>query len=187
MPRSMIEGTGDGPTTTTTGLAEARVDAAEVVVEVSGLRMSYDGFEAVRGIDLRTSRGRSSPSSVPTARGRRPPSKSSRAIANAPSATARCSAATPSAPIAGGGRGLGWCSKPRESSRSSPCESAWSCMPGITGAALGAGRDRARRPGVALGGALWAAFRWPAAASRRRPGVDRRPRAGVPQRADPGL
>jgi ABC-type branched-subunit amino acid transport system ATPase component len=29
----------------------------EAVIEVSGLRMSYDGLEAVRGIDLRMSRG----------------------------------------------------------------------------------------------------------------------------------
>jgi len=27
------------------------------VIEVSGLRMSYDGFEAVRGVDLRVFRG----------------------------------------------------------------------------------------------------------------------------------
>ena len=27
------------------------------MIEVSGLRMSYDGFEAVRGIDLQVSRG----------------------------------------------------------------------------------------------------------------------------------
>jgi ABC-2 type transport system ATP-binding protein len=32
-------------------------DAAEVVIEVSGLRMAYDGFEAVRGVDLRVWRG----------------------------------------------------------------------------------------------------------------------------------
>ncbi len=29
----------------------------DVVIEVSGLRMSYDGLEAVRGIDLQVSRG----------------------------------------------------------------------------------------------------------------------------------
>ena len=57
MPISVIEGTVDGPTTTTTALAGAGADAAEVVVEVSGLRMSYDGIEAVRGIDLQVSRG----------------------------------------------------------------------------------------------------------------------------------
>jgi len=32
-------------------------DAEDVVVEVSGLRMSYGGAEAIRGIDLRVSRG----------------------------------------------------------------------------------------------------------------------------------
>jgi len=32
-------------------------NAGEVVIEVSGLRMSYDGIEAVRGIDLRVARG----------------------------------------------------------------------------------------------------------------------------------
>jgi len=31
--------------------------AREVVVDVSQLRMSYDGFEAVRGVDLRVRRG----------------------------------------------------------------------------------------------------------------------------------
>jgi hypothetical protein len=52
MPISVTKGTGDGPTTTTTALAGAGADAAEVVIEVSGLRMSYDGIEALRGIDL---------------------------------------------------------------------------------------------------------------------------------------
>ena len=33
------------------------LDAAEAVIEVSGLCMSYDGIEAVRGIDLRVARG----------------------------------------------------------------------------------------------------------------------------------
>jgi ABC-2 type transport system ATP-binding protein len=32
-------------------------DAAEVVIDVSGLRMSYDGLEAVRGIELQVRRG----------------------------------------------------------------------------------------------------------------------------------
>jgi ABC-2 type transport system ATP-binding protein len=32
-------------------------DPAGVVIEVSGLRMAYDGFEAVRGVDLRVRRG----------------------------------------------------------------------------------------------------------------------------------
>jgi ABC-2 type transport system ATP-binding protein len=38
-------------------MAPGTATAAEPVIEVSGLRMSYDGFEAVRGIDLRVSRG----------------------------------------------------------------------------------------------------------------------------------
>lgn len=33
------------------------VDPSDAVIEVSGLRMSYDGLEAVRGIDLRVCRG----------------------------------------------------------------------------------------------------------------------------------
>lgn len=41
----------------TAALAGAGANAADVVVEVSGLRMSYDGFEAIRGIDLRILRG----------------------------------------------------------------------------------------------------------------------------------
>ena len=32
-------------------------DAADIAIEVCGLRMSYDGVEAVRGIDMRVSRG----------------------------------------------------------------------------------------------------------------------------------
>jgi ABC-2 type transport system ATP-binding protein len=35
----------------------AAPDRADVVIDVSGLRMSYGGFEAVRGIDIRVSRG----------------------------------------------------------------------------------------------------------------------------------
>ena len=57
MPTSVVNGNGDGLTTTTTALAGAGADAAEIVVEVSGLRASYDGVEAVRGIDLRILRG----------------------------------------------------------------------------------------------------------------------------------
>jgi ABC-2 type transport system ATP-binding protein len=53
---SVAEGVGEGP------LAESHDHpgaewAAEAVIEVSGLRMSYDGLEAVRGIDLRVVRG----------------------------------------------------------------------------------------------------------------------------------
>ena len=57
MPSPLIDETGDGPTTTTTAPAGPGEDAADVVIEVSGLRMSYDGFEALRCIDLRVSRG----------------------------------------------------------------------------------------------------------------------------------
>ena len=57
MPISVIDETGDGPTTTTTAVAGPGADAAEVVIDVSGLRMSYDGFEVVGGIDLQVSRG----------------------------------------------------------------------------------------------------------------------------------
>jgi ABC-2 type transport system ATP-binding protein len=57
MPTSRLDRTGGGPTTTTTALAGARAQAGDVVVEVSGLGMSYEGFEAIRGIDLRVSRG----------------------------------------------------------------------------------------------------------------------------------
>ncbi len=57
MSISVIDETGDGPTTTTTAPAGPEEDAADVVIEVSGLRMSYDGIEAVRGIDLQVSRG----------------------------------------------------------------------------------------------------------------------------------
>jgi ABC-type branched-subunit amino acid transport system ATPase component len=35
----------------------AESDARELVIEVSGLRMAYDGFEAVRGVDLQVRRG----------------------------------------------------------------------------------------------------------------------------------
>ena len=39
------------------GAERQAVPAADAVIQVSGLRMSYDGFEAVRGIDLRVYRG----------------------------------------------------------------------------------------------------------------------------------
>jgi ABC-2 type transport system ATP-binding protein len=43
---------------TSFAVAERQATAsADAVIEVSGLRMSYDGFEAVRGIDLRVYRG----------------------------------------------------------------------------------------------------------------------------------
>ena len=54
---SVIEGTGDGPLTTSRVVTTVGSDVTEAVIEVSGLRMSYDGFEAVRGVDLRVSRG----------------------------------------------------------------------------------------------------------------------------------
>lgn len=38
-------------------LDEAHADGSDVVIEVSGLLMSYGGFEAVRGVDLRVLRG----------------------------------------------------------------------------------------------------------------------------------
>ena len=38
-------------------LNEAHADGSDVVIEVSGLLMSYGGFEAVRGVDLRVLRG----------------------------------------------------------------------------------------------------------------------------------
>lgn len=53
---SLTEWTKEG-STTTASLAGARADAGDAVIEVSGLRMSYEGLEVVRGIDLRVSRG----------------------------------------------------------------------------------------------------------------------------------
>jgi len=46
---SVIGGAGDRPPAAAVG--------SEPLIEVAGLRMSYDGFEAVRGIDLRVSSG----------------------------------------------------------------------------------------------------------------------------------
>ena len=57
MQMSVSEGTRDRSTTTPAAVRGGEAHAAEVVIEVRGLRMSYDGFEAVRGIDLRVSRG----------------------------------------------------------------------------------------------------------------------------------
>jgi ABC-2 type transport system ATP-binding protein len=54
---SVIEGTGEGSPTTMRTVGGAGADVAEVVIEVSGLHMSYDGFEAVRGVDLFVLRG----------------------------------------------------------------------------------------------------------------------------------
>lgn len=54
---SVIEGTGDGPLTESRVTSTVGSEVTDAVIEVSGLRMSYDGFEAVRGVDLRVSRG----------------------------------------------------------------------------------------------------------------------------------
>ena len=54
---SVIEGTGAGLPTSAAAQGAAGAGGAEVVIEASGLRMSYDGVEAVRGIDIRVSRG----------------------------------------------------------------------------------------------------------------------------------
>jgi ABC-2 type transport system ATP-binding protein len=53
---SVTEGLGEGPLTRSS-TRPAADGAAEAVIEVSDLRMSYDGVEAVRGIDLRVFRG----------------------------------------------------------------------------------------------------------------------------------
>jgi ABC-2 type transport system ATP-binding protein len=50
----VTEGVGEQPLTVSRA---ARAPEAHAVIEVSGLRMSYDGLEAVRGIDLRVFRG----------------------------------------------------------------------------------------------------------------------------------
>jgi ABC-2 type transport system ATP-binding protein len=54
---SVIEGTGDGPLAATRTAGVVQTEVRDAVIEVSGLRMSYDGFEAVRGVDLRVARG----------------------------------------------------------------------------------------------------------------------------------
>jgi ABC-2 type transport system ATP-binding protein len=54
---SVIEGTEDRAQPTTGARDGAGPESAEVVIEVSGLHMSYNGFKAVRGIDLRVRRG----------------------------------------------------------------------------------------------------------------------------------
>jgi ABC-2 type transport system ATP-binding protein len=48
---------GSVTTGTLTAAEPSTVPASDAVIDVSGLRMSYDGFEAVRGIDLRVYRG----------------------------------------------------------------------------------------------------------------------------------
>jgi ABC-2 type transport system ATP-binding protein len=53
---SVTEGLGQRSLTESRG-SPAADGAAEAVIEVSGLRMSYDGVDAVRGIDLRVFRG----------------------------------------------------------------------------------------------------------------------------------
>ncbi len=54
---SIVEGTGDRSQPMTGIPGRAGSDGAEVVIDVSGLRMSYNGFEAVRGIDLQVLQG----------------------------------------------------------------------------------------------------------------------------------
>jgi ABC-2 type transport system ATP-binding protein len=48
---------GDRPSPDSSIVQPDATSAADPVIEVSGLRMSYDGFEAVRGIDLTVHRG----------------------------------------------------------------------------------------------------------------------------------
>ena len=48
---------GEGVDATSVGTRDAALRDSAVVIEVSGLRMAYDGFEAVRGVDLRVRRG----------------------------------------------------------------------------------------------------------------------------------
>jgi ABC-2 type transport system ATP-binding protein len=54
---SVIEGTEDGSLAISRVVSAGGPEVTDAVIEVSGLRMSYDGFEAVRGVDLRVSRG----------------------------------------------------------------------------------------------------------------------------------
>jgi ABC-2 type transport system ATP-binding protein len=54
---SVAEGLGDGPLATTPAVGATEAPDANAVIDVSGLRMSYDGLEAVRGIDLHIFRG----------------------------------------------------------------------------------------------------------------------------------
>lgn len=106
MPISVIEGTGDGPNTTTTALAGEGVDAAEVVVEVSGLRMSYDSIEAVRGISLRVSRGEIFTFLGPNGAGQTTTVEILEGHRKRTAGDVKVLGEDPSAPIAGGGRGL---------------------------------------------------------------------------------
>jgi ABC-2 type transport system ATP-binding protein len=54
---SGVEATGAGLPAAVTREQEQEVDRSDAVIEVSGLTMSYDGLDAVRGIDLRVRRG----------------------------------------------------------------------------------------------------------------------------------
>jgi ABC-2 type transport system ATP-binding protein len=50
-------GTRGGAPATAVAVSVGRADASDAVIEVSGLRMSYEGFDAVRGVDLQVFRG----------------------------------------------------------------------------------------------------------------------------------
>jgi ABC-2 type transport system ATP-binding protein len=50
-------GTQGGAPATAVAVGVGHADGSDPVIEVSGLRMSYDGFEAVRGVDLKVFRG----------------------------------------------------------------------------------------------------------------------------------
>ncbi len=54
---SITEGLGEGPLATTRAVGSPGPPDSNAVIDVADLRMSYDGFEAVRGIDLRIFRG----------------------------------------------------------------------------------------------------------------------------------
>ncbi len=106
MPVSVIDRSGDGATTTTTALARARPDAADIAIDVRGLRMSYDGVEAVRGIDMRVSRGEIFALLGPNGAGKTTTVEILEGHRKRTTGDVSCSVRTPTAPIAGGGRGL---------------------------------------------------------------------------------
>jgi ABC-2 type transport system ATP-binding protein len=129
------------------------------------LRLSYDGLDAVRGIDLRVSRGEIFALLGPNGVGRPTTVEILEGHLKRTAGDVRVLGADPERADRWWRSRLAWWSKARESSRSSPCESASARRRVLPGAAVGTGGDRARRPEAALGGSLWAVVRWRAAAA----------------------
>ena len=93
------------------------VDRSDAVIEVSGLRMSYDGLEAVRGIDLRVRRGEIFTFLGPNGAGKTTTVEILEGHRRRTGGEVRVLGIDPKQPTVVGAHGLAWCCRRRVSSR----------------------------------------------------------------------